>query len=347
MDENGLTVETIARRIGAAVVGEPSTEIRDLAALDEAGPGTLTFALDDKRARKLSDCAASAAVVPASVSSAPMVLVQVENVEKAWAQVLHMFAPAREPVASGIHSLALVSPEARVDDTASIGPNCVVGPRAKVAARSVLQAGVVLEHDVQVGQDCLLHSGVFVGHRCRLGNRVQVGPNSVIGHDGFGYYLEDAKHCKIEHIGNAVLEDDVELGACVCVDRAKFGSTRIGAGSKVDNLVQVAHNVQVGPGCILVGQCGIAGSTRLGSHVMVGGNAGIRDNIRIGDQAKLAACSAAAQDIPAGATYAGVPAGPAGEVFRVHMASQKLPDVLKRLKKLEARLRELESANDH
>jgi UDP-3-O-[3-hydroxymyristoyl] glucosamine N-acyltransferase len=347
MNEKVLTVRTLARHLEAKVIGDESVEIHSPGGLDCAGPGQVTFALDERRARQLKDSRASAAVVPASVDTASMTLLQVENPELAWAQVLHLFAePATRPPA-GIHPLAHVDDSAQVAEEVSIGPHCVVGPGAKIGQASVLHPGAVVESEVQVGRECVLHSGVVVRYRCRLGDRVEAGPNSVIGHDGFGYYFHQGAHHKVDHIGNVVIEDDVELGACVCVDRAKFGSTRIGAGSKVDNLVQIAHNVDIGPGSILVGQCGIAGSARLGKYVMVGGSSGVRDNIRIGDQAKLAAYSAAAQDIPDGQTYAGTPAGPASEVFRQHMALQKLPDLLKRLKKLEARLQELESSNNH
>ncbi len=347
MNEKVLTVRTLARHLEANVVGDETVEIHSPAGLDCAGQGQVTFALDERRARQLNNCNASAAVVPASVGTASMALLQVENPQRAWAQVLHLFAdPAPQPPA-GVHRLACVDDEALLAQDVSVGPYCVVGPGTRIGQGSVLHAGVIVESDARIGRDCILHSGAIVRRRCRLGDRVEVGPNSVIGHDGFGYYFHEGAHRKIDHIGNVVIEDDVELGACVCVDRAKFGSTRVGAGSKVDNLVQIAHNVEIGAGSILVGQCGIAGSARLGTYVTVGGSAGVRDNIRIGDRAKLAAYSAAAQDIPEGQTYAGTPAGPASEVFRQHMALQKLPELRKRLKKLEARLQELESSNNH
>lgn len=347
MDEKVLTVEAIARRIGATVRGDGSVSIRGVNSLREASAGEVTFAADEKRCRQLARSQASAAVVPADCDVEFPCLLRVEHVEKAWASVLSLFAPDQAPAPAGVHPLACVDDSAVLGSGVSIGPHCVVGADVRIGSNTVLAAGVVVESDCVIGDNCLLHPRVVLRPRCRLGHRVQIGPNSVLGHDGFGYYQDNGQHCKVPHIGDVVVEDDVELGACVCVDRAKFGSTRIGAGTKVDNLVQIAHNVQIGPGCILVGQCGLAGSARLGSYVTVGGSAGIRDNISLGDQASLAAYSAAAQDVPAGQTYAGVPAGPARDVFRVHMASQKLPDMLKRVKALESRLEEIESAKDH
>ncbi|MGB2822949.1 MAG: UDP-3-O-(3-hydroxymyristoyl)glucosamine N-acyltransferase, partial [Phycisphaerae bacterium] len=181
----------------------------------------------------------------------------------------------------------------------------------------------------------------------RIGSRVRIGPNSVIGYDGFGYRTIDGVHHRIPHIGNVVIEDDVEIGACTCVDRAKFGSTRIGAGAKIDNLVMVAHNCQIGPGSILVGQAGIAGSVRLGRYVVLGGHSGLRDNITVGDGAQVAAYSGVSGDVPAGGKVAGTPARPAKEALRIFQCWPRLPELLKRVKKLESRIEALGCSEDH
>jgi UDP-3-O-[3-hydroxymyristoyl] glucosamine N-acyltransferase len=206
---------------------------------------------------------------------------------------------------------------------------------------------VCLGRDVRVGGECRLHEGVVVRHGCTLGERVEIGPNSVIGQDGFGYYFQDGAHHKVPHIGTVVIEDDVEIGACSCVDRAKFGATRIGAGTKIDNLVQIAHNVETGRGCLLAGQVGIAGSARLGDTVVLGGHAGVRDNIRLGDGVQAAAFSAVAGDIEAGQVVGGVPARPVREQMRAVHAAAKTPEMAKKLRDLQARIERLESAADH
>jgi UDP-3-O-[3-hydroxymyristoyl] glucosamine N-acyltransferase len=163
----------------------------------------------------------------------------------------------------------------------------------------------------------------------------------VIGYEGFGYYQADGVHHRIEHIGNVVIEDDVDLGACTCVDRAKFGSTRVGRGSKIDNLVQIAHNARIGEGCILVGQSAVAGSARLGRYVVLGGTSGIRDNVSIGDGTQVASRSSVANDVDAGQVVGGTPARPMAEMRRVFPAMMKLPDLLKRVKALEKKMDEL------
>ena len=198
-----------------------------------------------------------------------------------------------------------------------------------------------------LGRDVVLLEGAVVRYGCVLGDRVRIGSNSVIGYDGFGYYHLDGVHHKIPHAGNVVIEDDVEIGACSCVDRAKFGSTRICAGAKIDNLVQIAHNVHIGPGCLLAGHSGVAGSTKLGAYVVMGGHSGVRDNVSVGSGVRIAACSGVAADVPDGEAMAGTPALPAREEMRIMKAGKKLPDLLKRVKDLEARLKAIESSKDH
>ena len=228
-----------------------------------------------------------------------------------------------------------------------MGPFCVVGAAAKVGDRSVLCAGVCLGAGVVIGEDSVLFEGVVVRPRCIVGRRVRIGPHSVIGHDGFGYYTAGGVHRRIPHAGTVIIEDDVELGACTCVDRAKFGATRIGAGTKIDNLVQIAHSVRIGPGCLLAALCGVAGSTRLGTHVVFGGHVGIRDNVSIGSGVTCAAYTAVANDVPDGQTLFGIPALPAREKFRQISYTSRLAALFQRVDELERRLRQLESPKNH
>ncbi|HAU37068.1 MAG TPA: UDP-3-O-(3-hydroxymyristoyl)glucosamine N-acyltransferase [Phycisphaerales bacterium] len=342
-----LTVRRVADWLGATVEGDETAEIRALASLETAGPGELTFAADARREAHLADCRASAVIVGPDAPASKATLLRVPDVQKAVATVLSRLACPEDLPAPGVHPLATVADDAQVAADARIGPGVRVGPRAKIGAGTALCANVSVGADVEIGPGCVLREGVAVLAGCRIGARVRIGPNSAIGYDGFGYFFSGGVHHKIPHIGNVVIEDDVEIGACSCVDRAKFGSTRIGAGTKIDNLVQVAHNVQVGRGCILVGQAGIAGSARLGDFVVIGGNAGIRDNVSLGTGAQVAAYSAVASDVPDGQTVAGTPAGPAKEKMRVLMAGEKLPELIKRVKHLEAKVQALESSKDN
>ncbi len=347
MDPPSHTLGRLADLLGAELDGDPSATVASVAPIDRAGPDELTFALDARNAARLADSQAGAALVDRSVVSAPMPLLRVEDVNAALIRLLGELRPEPHLPAAGCADSACVDPSAEVDPSARIGPGAVVGPGCRVGADTVLSANVVLGADVSVGEACRLDPGAVVGDRCRIGDRVRIGPNSVIGHEGFGYYpTSDGRHVAIPHAGNAVLGDDVELGACVCVDRAKFGSTVVGEGTKVDNLVQIAHNVQVGPHCLLVAQVGIAGSTRLGHHVVLGGHVGVRDNVSVGDGVRCAAYSAIAGDVPDGESVGGIPAEKAGMMLRIYRAKTRLPELLKRVKALESKVEALESADD-
>ena len=342
-----LTARKIAELLGGRLEGDGSVRLEGIAPLDEACPAELTFAEDEKRAKRLPQSKAAAAIVAKVPESAAIPLIRVENVKAAVAKLLGEVGPAEDLPPVGVDGSAVVSPDAEVAGDAAIGPGAVIGAGAKVGAGSALCANVTIGRNVRIGSGAVLCEGVVVRYGCRIGNRVRIGPNSVIGYDGFGYYTEDGVHHKVPHVGDVIVEDDVEIGACSCVDRAKFGSTVIGAGTKIDNLVQVAHNVQVGRGCLLVGQCGIAGSAKLGKHVVIGGNAGIRDNVTLGEGVQCSAFAAVASDVPDGEIVAGIPAGPARETMRVIQATNKLPELIKKVRNMESRLKDLESAKDH
>jgi len=276
-----------------------------------------------------------------------MCLLVFENVEAAVAKVLGDLAEERDRPQTGVDESARVSPQAELADDVAVGLGVTIGPGTRIGAGTVIHANVCISAGVSIGANTTLLAGAVILDRCVIGSGVIVGPNSVIGADGFGYFTQQGVHHKIPHIGNVVIEDDVEIGACSCVDRAKFGSTVIGAGTKIDNLVQVAHNVQVGKGCILCAQVGVAGSAKLGAYVVAGGHAGFRDNVTIGDQVRCSAFAAVASDVPDGAVVAGIPAHDARQTFRELRALERLPELLKKVRAIEARLESLVQTEDN
>jgi UDP-3-O-[3-hydroxymyristoyl] glucosamine N-acyltransferase len=346
MSKKTMTIRDIAELLGTDVHGPDAGEITSVSPLDQAGPEDLTFAVNSRYAAGLVTSQAAVAIVSEPLNDAPMPLLVVDDVEQALATVLGALGQECDAPA-GIDTSASVSEQAELADDVSVGPGAMIGPGAKIASGVVIHANVSIAGDVTIGPGSTLQHGAVVLDRCVIGTRVTIGPNSVIGSDGFGYYCRQGVHHKIPHIGNVVIGDDVEIGACSCVDRAKFGSTVIGAGTKIDNIVQVAHNVQVGKGCILCAHVGIAGSAKLGDYVVLGGHVGVRDNITIGNQVQCAAYAAIASDVPDGEIIAGVPAHNAKQAFRELRAVPRLPELIKKVRAIEARLDSLVETKDN
>ena len=346
MSDTAQTLQTIADLLGGTLQGDGNVTVSHVAPIDQAGPEALTFALDAKRVAQLADTGAGAALVPADADTTGLTLpvVKVDQVEAAMATLLTAFAPKEDLPPVGVHPSAVVDTSASLGSNVAVGPFVVIGAGVDIGDNVALAAGVTLGADVTIGDDTVIGESTTVKARSEIGDRVRIGPNCTIGYDGFGYFFAEGQHHLIPHVGNVVLEDDVHLGANVCVDRGKFGATRVGAGTKVDNLVQIAHNVQIGKCCLLIGQCGIAGSAVLGDGVVIGGAAGVRDNITLGDGAQLAASSAVAGNMPAGSSYGGTPARPMADMRRIVAATGKLPDLPKRVKQLEAAVVALQAA---
>ena len=337
-----MRLGVLAERIGCRLDGDGAIDVAAIRALDEAGPADLTFLTDAKRVALVSTSRAAAVILPDSAPAVDRPALRTPNPHLALARALAELHPAAR-VAAGIHPSAMVAADARVDAGASIGPLCVISSGAEIGAGTVLDAQVFVGANVRIGRDSRIFPHVTLREGTQLGARVTVHAGAVIGADGFGYAREGARYVKIPQIGRVVLEDDVEIGANVTIDRATLGATRIGRGTKIDNLVQIAHNVQVGEDTVIVAQVGIAGSSQIGSRVTLAGQVGVVDHVRIGDDVVVGAQAGVANDIPPRTVALGSPAVPHLEFKRQLAATARLPLLGKTLRALEERLRALEA----
>jgi len=344
-------VGDLAERLNANLNGVADLPVTGLNTLELAEPGDMTFIGSEKHARLWKTSQASAALVTRGVDvenhdPERRALLYVENADLAMAELLDLFTVSLEKPLPGIHESAIISTSAEIDPTASIGPSVVIGPGTQIGEQTIIEANVVISEGSTIGCDCLIRAGVVIRERCEIGNRVSIHPNAVIGSDGFGYRPDgQGGLVKIPHIGTVIIHDDVEIGANTTIDRGKFGATEIGQHTKIDNLCQIAHNVQIGRGCALSALSGVAGSTIIGDFVQIGGQAGLADHIRVGDHAKIAAHSASARDIPDGEVVAGAPAMNLRDFWRMHATMRKLPSVLRMLQGRE-RDRDREAPSD-
>jgi len=331
----------LASDLGAEVVGNGNLEICGVRPLDTAEAEHLSFLHNPKYVKEAQSSAAGAILVADSKMLPERTLLVCPEPYLALARALEIFHPVVHPE-PGVHPSAVVSDTASVGEGASIGPLASVADGAILGDHTVVGAGCVLGRDVEIGADCILHPRVVVAERCRIGNRCIIHSGTVIGSDGFGFATVDGTHHKMPQVGIVVVEDDVELGANVCVDRAALGETRIGRGTKVDNLVQIAHNVVVGEHCLLVAQVGISGSTHIGHHTVFAGQSACAGHLKIGSGVVLAARAAAFKDIPDGVTVSGAPARPHRDWLKANANLQRLDGLRDKVKELETRLAELE-----
>lgn len=338
------TLSEIAALLNVPVQGDGGTPISGINSLRDAGPSDLSFLTADRYLNQFRDTRAAAVIVQKKVKLPPGVtrpLLLVDDAELALAKVLERFAPPVPHPPPGVDPSAKVHPTATVGQGAAVGANVVIGARSRLGLRCRIHAGVYIGDDVSVGDDCELFPHVVIRERITIGDRVVIHAGSVLGTDGFGYRWDGARHAKVPQIGTVLIEDDVEIGSCVCIDRAKFSVTRIGRGTKIDNLVQVGHNVQVGAHCIIVGQCGIAGSAKLEDGVVLGGASAVRDHVTIHGRATVAACAAVMEDVEANAVVSGVPALPHRQSLREQAALRRLPELTQQVRKLQEELEQL------
>jgi UDP-3-O-[3-hydroxymyristoyl] glucosamine N-acyltransferase len=333
------TISELAALVGGEVFsGSGHTVIEGPASLADAQPGEISFFSHPRYAGDLKRTRASAVLVPrdfAGETSASCI--RVDNPSGAFTRITAEFIRQPVPPPAGVHASAVVHPGAQVAPDASIGEHAVVMPGAVIGPRSVVMAGSYVGAGARLGQDCLLHPHAVVNHGCILGDRVILHSGVVVGSDGFGYDTRDGRHVKIPQSGIVVVENDVEIGANTTIDRARFGRTVIGEGTKIDNLVMIAHNVVIGKHCIVCAQVGIAGSAQIGNYVILAGQAGLVGHIKIGDGAIVGAQTGVSNDIEPGARVVGSPPRPIGEWKRSIVRVDKLAELYDRVKKLEQR----------
>ena len=346
-----ITTRSLAAMLGADLVGPPDIELYDLSGIDEAGPGSVTFIRSDTYARRWAKSEASAAIVSRHIEvpghdPATRALLMVDDADRSLVALLAELSRIAAPPAPprGAHPTAIIDETATIDPTAAIGPLCIVGANAVIGPDAVLHARVTIGNDTTIGARTVIHPGVVVYHHCVIGNDCLFHAQVSIGADGFGFipHPSGTGLVKVPHLGNVVIGDHVEVGAGSCIDRGKFASTTIGEGTKIDNLVQIGHNVRVGAHVVLCGQVGLGGSTVVGNGAMLGGQVGVQDNKRIGDGALIGGKSGVMQHIPSGESWFGYPARPANIAFRSHRIGDRVAKSVRELKErvavLEAQL---------
>jgi UDP-3-O-[3-hydroxymyristoyl] glucosamine N-acyltransferase len=335
-----MKLKDLASMLGGEIIGDPEIEIQGAAGIHEVKQGEITFLSDMKLMRECAGSNASCVIVKHFIPGIDKTQVVVKNPLYAFARVLEHFFTA--PVQHlGISSDAFISEKARIGKDVSIFPFAFISDNVAIGDNTVIHPGVFLGNDTVVGAQCVLYPNVTVREKVTLGNRVIIHSGSVIGSDGFGYVFEDGRHHKIPQVGGVIIGDDVEIGACVTIDRATTGNTTIGSGSKIDNLVQIAHNVWIGENAIIVAQVGIAGSTEIGNFVVLGGQVGVADHSRIDDGTMIGAQSGVFGHVSKG-VYSGFPLMPHRDWLKASALLARLPELSKRIKELEEKIRGLE-----
>jgi len=341
-----LTVAQLAKRIGAELVGDGCRQIIAVGTVGTTGENDVTFITNDRHIARLKKSRVGAVIVGRCIEGLAEPQLIVKNVDAALIETLNVFAPKLKAAAEGIDPTAKVGQSVKIAKGVSVGAGVVIDDGAAIGENSVIAAGCKIGENSRLGKNCRLDSNVVVYHNCTIGNNVIIQASSTIGSTGFGYSFIDGSHKLIPHNGGVVIEDFVEIGANCCVDRAKFGNTIIGAGTKIDNLVQIAHNVVIGKCCLIAGQVGISGSCKIGDGVVLAGQVGLADNIEVGDGTMIGAQAGVMGDTAAGARLVGSPANDVRDTMKMFGLMKRLPKLAESLKQLHERIERLEAAKD-
>lgn len=340
-------VSILSELVGGRIVGSADLMIADVAPLAKATADQITYLEDSKKIGRLKSCQASAVLVAeagleAARAATTATLIVVPDPQAAFIQIMIHFRPLRPRASIGIDHRAVIAPSVRVGDGTNIWPGATIADGVVLGKNCDIHPGVVIGPGCRIGDDVVLHPNCVLYADITLGNRVIIHASAVIGADGFGYRFDRGAFIRIPHTGTVVVEDDVEIGACTTIDRAMVGATVIGRGTKIDNLVMIAHNCEIGRHNAFASQVGFAGSCKTGDYVRCGGQVGVADHITIGSQAALGGKSGVMADVPEKATYYGAPAGPDMEQIRLHLAYRRLPDLRDQVKDLEKTVRSLQ-----
>jgi len=337
------TIAEIAKMVDGELVGDGKLLITGLSGIKEAKPGDLTFLANLKYSPLFKKTQASAVIVPKDMPADGKTVIRAENPSLAFANVASLVVEESLYIRKGIHETVVIDPSAKLGKDVSVGAYTVIEKDARIGDRTVIGSGCFIGHQAKIGRDGFIHPQVTILDRTVIGERVIVHSGTVIGSDGFGFVNVQGAHKKIPQIGIVEIGDDVEIGACVTIDRARFEKTTIGKGTKVDNLVQIAHNVHIGENCILCGQVGISGSCILEKNVVLAGQVGLAGHLTIGENSVVASGSGVPSSIPPNAMYWGFPAKPHMEAKRVNACVQRLPQYVKTIQELKKRIEELEA----
>ena len=341
-----VTVREIAQWVGGKVDGDETLAINGIGKIDDAQPGNLSFIANPKYAKFISDTNASAVLVEPDFPQSDKTLIRVENPYFAFLTLTKKFHQAEPEVEPGVHPTAVIGTDTQFGENCRIGACAVIGKKCRIGENTIIYPGVVISDNVQIGDNALIYANVSIREGCSIGHNVIIHMGAVIGSDGFGFAFENGQYHKLPQVGIVVIEDDVEIGANTTIDRATLGETIVRKGAKIDNLVQIAHNVQIGEHTAIAAQAGISGSTKVGKYVRMGGQVGIVGHIEIGDQAAIGAQSGIMKAVEPGKTVFGSPGRDQRKTMRIEASLERLPDLLKQVKKLENRIQELEQKLD-
>lgn len=334
-----MTVGEIAKMVNGIVEGDPTAEIKGVSSITNAQPGTITFLSQPRYVSYAENTAAAAVVVGRNwQGKCKCTVVRVDNPDMAFTKIVSMFSPPPPPISWHIHSTAIIGEDAKLGSNVSIGPYTIIEDYVEIGNNTIIYGSCYIGYKVKIGANCLIYPHVSIREYCRLGDRVIIHNGAVIGSDGFGYNRSGEKWVKIPQVGIVTIGNDVEIGSNVTIDRARFGETVICDGVKIDNLVQIAHNVIIGDNTAIAAQTGIAGSTVLGSNVQCGGQAGISGHLKVGNSAIIGAQAGVTKNVPDGEFVSGYPALPHNKAKKIHAYIMQLPELKQRIEQLESML---------